>query len=276
MKEEKKITIIKKANNKKLIAKAMNINNKNIYYQSKKEAKDLKVKQSIEDAFKLHPAYGHRRLAIYLKMNKKRVIRVMNKFSLKPPRLWYQKKYITVKNDIYDNKLTNLIKNIINPNLNDVWVTDLTYIKYQQKYLYLSVIQDICTNEVLACNLGNKHDSVLVLKTIKEAVLKQSTAPRIFHSDRGRENLADDCLSYLKNLGTKISVSDTGAPWQNGHAESFFSRFKSETGDLKRFEDLGELTEYIYFFINYYNNERIVTRLKTSPVKYKQSLRMCS
>jgi len=254
----------------------MHINNKNIYYQSKIDAKDLRVKQLIKDAFKLHPAYGHRRLAIYFKINKKRILRVMNKFSLKPPRLWYQKKYITVKNDMYDHKLTNLIKNIINPKPNDVWVTDLTYIKYQQKYLYLSVIQDICTNEVLACNLGSKHDSVLVLQTIREAVLKQNTAPKIFHSDRGKENLADDCLSYLKSLGTKISVSDTAAPWQNGHVESFFSRFKSETGNLKRFEGLGKLTEYIYHFINYYNHERIVTRLKTSPVKYKQSLRMCS
>lgn len=276
MKEEKKIKIIKQANNKRLIAQAMNINHKNIYYQSKKKVKDLKVKQLIENAFKKHPAYGHRRLAIYLKMNKKKVKRVMNKFNLKPPRLWYQKKYLTVKNDEYDNKLENLIKNIINPKLNDVWVTDLTYIKYQQKYLYLSAIQDICTNEVLACNLGDRHNSRLVLKTIKEAVLKQGSVPKIFHFDRGKENLAERCIIYLEKIGVKISVSDTGAPWQNGHAESFFSRFKSETGDLNRFEDLGELTECVYHFINYYNNERIVTRLKTCPVKYKESLRKCS
>ena len=254
----------------------MKINPKNIYYQSKKETKDLRVKQLIENAFKKHPAYGQRRLAIYLKMNKKKVKRIMNKYNLKPPRLWYQKKYLTVKNDSYDHKLGNLIKNIINPKINDIWVTDLTYIKYQQKYLYLSAIQDICTNEILASNLGGKHDSKLVLKTIKEAVLRQGAVPKIFHFDRGKENLAERCINYLEKLEVKISVSDTGAPWQNGHAESFFSRFKAETGDLNRFEDLGELTEYIYHFINYYNQERIVTRLKTSPVQYKESLRKCS
>src|SRR4030042_4910534 len=118
--------------------------------------------------------------------------------------------------------------------------------------------------------------SLLTLKSIKEAVLKYGSNPKIYHCDRGRENLSDNCIEYLKSLGTKISVSDPGSPWQNGCAESFFSRFKAETGDLNRFEDLGELTEYIYQFINYYNNERIVLRLKTSPVKYKQSLRICS
>jgi len=71
-------------------------------------------------------------------------------------------------------------------------------------------------------------------------------------------------------------VSDTGSPWQNGYSESFFSRFKDETGDLNRFEDLGELTEYVYQYIHYYNNDRIITELKMSPIKFKQSMRICS
>ena len=254
----------------------MNINSKNLHYQSKKEVKDLIVKKQIEDVFKDHPAYGHRRLAIQLKMNKKKIRRIMKKFGLRPPRLWYQKKYLTVQNKQYADEFNNLIKDIINPQANEIWASDLTYLKYQERFLYLAAIQDIATKEVVACNLGNRHNSDLVLKTIKEAVLRQKKVPKIFHSDRGKEFLSENCIKYFNNLGTKISVSDTGSPWQNGHAESFFSRFKAETGDLNRFEDLGELTEYVYQFINYYNNERIVTRLKTSPVKYKQSLRICS
>lgn len=275
-KEEKKINIIKQSKNKKLIGEAMNANIKNLHYQSKKEGKDLIVKKQIEDTFKDHPSYGHRRLAIELKMNKKKLRRIMRKFGLKPPRLWYQKKYLTVQTRKYVDEFNNLIKGIINPEINEIWASDLTYLKYQQRFLYLAAIQDIATKEVVACNLSDKHDSILVLKTIKEAVLRQKKAPKIFHSDRGREFLAESCIKYFNNQGTKISVSDTGAPWQNSHAESFFSRFKAETGDLNRFEDLGQLTEYVYQFINYYNTERIITRLKTSPVKYRQSLRKCS
>jgi len=64
----------------------MGINTKNIYNQNKKEGKDLLVKDQIENVFKTHPAYGHRRLALELKMNKKKIRRIMKKYHLKPPR----------------------------------------------------------------------------------------------------------------------------------------------------------------------------------------------
>ena len=256
----------------------MKVNTKNLHYQSKLEIRDQKVKKQIEDTFIPHPAYGHRRLALELKMNKKKVRRIMRKYGLTPPRLWYQKKYLTRQNKKYQDQFENLIRNIKDPGINQIWSGDLTYLKFQDRFLYLSAIQDFVSNEVLACNLSDKHNSWLTLKTIKEAVFKYGINPDIFHFDRGRENLAQNCLGYLKAKGIKISVSDPGSHWQN-HTESFFSRFKAEAGDLSRFEELGELTEYIYQFINYYNKERIVTRLKTSPVKYKEqlkSLRKCS
>ena len=257
----------------------MGINTKNIYNQSKKEEKDLLVKKQIEDVFKVHPAYGHRRLAIELEMNKKKIIRIMKKYHLKPPRLWYQKKYLTRPSNIYKNEFNNLIREIKFPKENEIWASDLTYIKFKDMFIYLSAICDISNNEVVSCNLGNRHDSGLVLKTIKEGIKKHNQSPKIFHSDRGTENLNEKCIKFFKDNHIRISVSDPGSPRQNGHAESFFSRLKGEIGDLNRFEDLGELTEYIYHCINYYNNDRIVTRLKTSPIKYKnqlQSLRMCS
>lgn len=200
----------------------------------------------------------------------------MKKFSLKPPRLWYQKKFITKQNVDYKNKFNNLIRDIIFSKPDEIWSSDLTYIKYKGRFFYLSAVQDIATKEIISFNLGDKHNSDLVLKTIKEGVNKYENFPKIFHSDRGTEFLNEKCINYLKENGVKISVNDAGSPWQNGHSESFFSRFKAETGDLNRFEDLGELTEYIYQYINYYNNERIITRLKMSPLKFKQSQRMCS
>lgn len=276
MREEKKIEIIKKSKNKRLISRLIGINNKNIYYQSKKELKDLEIKNEIEKTFNKHPAYGHRRLAIELKINKKKIRRIMKRFSLKPPRLWHQKRYITKQNEIYKDEFDNLIKNIISPKPDEIWSSDLTYIKHKGRFFYLSAIQDIATKEIISFNLGDRHDSDLILKTIKEGVEKYGKFPKIFHSDRGKEFLNESCINYFKDNKIRISVSDKGSPWQNGHSESFFSRLKSETGDLNRFEDLGELTEYIYHYINYYNNERIITRLKMSPIKFKQSQRICS
>lgn len=78
--------------------------------------------------------------------------------------------------------------------------------------IYLAVIQNIVSKEIIAFNLSNHHDADLVLKTLKEAVLKTKKPPMIFHSDRGREFLSEKCIMFLENLKVKISVSDSGSP----------------------------------------------------------------
>jgi len=249
----------------------MHINPKNIYHHSKMFVRDLVVKDKIEENFKTNPAYGHRRLAIDLKMNKKRILRVMHEFNLKPPRLWYQKKYITQSDATYQDHYANLLKNTDGTEytIGDVWSSDLTYIKFQDTFIYLATIQDIVSKEIISCNLSNHHDADVVLKTLKEAVLKTEKSPMIFHSDRGREFLSENCITYLENQKVNISVSDPGSPWQNSWSESFFSRFKTEFGSFNRFETLGELIENIFDYIGYYNNTRIQLKLKMSPYQFK-------
>lgn len=252
----------------------MNINRKNIYNQSKKDIKDMFVKTDIEKTFERHPSYGHRRLALELKINKKKILRIMHKYGIKPPRLWYLKKYTTQSDPASFIQYVNLLKdsNQITNNIGDIWSSDLTYIKYQDKFFYLAIIQDIVSKEVVGFNLSDKHDSNLVLKTMKEAVLNTKITPKIFHSDRGREYLSQNCIDFLGNLKIRISVSDPGSPWQNSWSESFFSRFKNEFGPFSRFENLGELIEQIYQYLNYYNTERIQLKLKMSPYQFKQKI----
>lgn len=245
-----------------------------MYFKSQKETKDLQIKEEIKKTFVHHPAYGHRRLAIELKMNKKKILRIMHKFNLKPPRLWYRKKFLTKANLSMKNQFTNLLKDLdlrkYHPG--QIWSSNLTYIKFAGRFMYLAVVKDIVGKETIAFNLSDKHDSDLILKTLKEALLKTNTLPLIFHSDRGKEYLSQACISLLQKMGIKISVSDPGSPWQNGWSESFFSIFKTESGDLNRFENIGELTEYIYGYLNYYNNNRIQLALKMSPVQFKQKV----
>jgi hypothetical protein len=104
------------------------VNHKNIYHKSKMESKDLKTKTEIEELHKIHPAYGHRRIAIALGYSKKKVLRVMHKFGLKPPRRKVKRFYLT--NSVKDNfTYTNLIKNIEIKYPFQIWISDLTYIK---------------------------------------------------------------------------------------------------------------------------------------------------
>lgn len=198
----------------------------------------------------------------------------MHKYHLKPPRLWYQKMFTTESDPAYMVRYTNLLKGIDLTilNIGDVWSCDLTYIKFQGKFIYLSIIQDIVSKEIVGFNLSIHHDAELVLKTMKEAALKAGRFPHIFHCDRGRENLSQICTGYLEKNHVKVSVSDPGSPWQNSWSESFFSRFKTESGHLNRFNELGELIGYIYWYLNYYNSFRIHSKIKMSPYQFKQKI----
>lgn len=258
--------------NKKLIANCMQINHKNIYRPHRMLTRDLMVKDAIVKNFDTNPAYGHRRLAMDLKMNKKKILRVMHEFHLKPPRLWYQKRYSTQTQPQFQDQYTNLLKDaaISDYSIGDLWSSDLTYIKFQGIFIYMAIIRDIISGEIIAFNIGNHHDADLVLKTLKEAVIKSGKPPKIFHSDRGREFLSSSCIQFLEHLRVHISVSDPGSPWQNTWSESFFSRFKMEFGSFNRFETLGELLENIFAYMHYFNTTRIQLKLKMSPVQFKQ------
>lgn len=232
------------------------------------ETRDQALKKAVEDLHLVHPAYGHKRVALALKWGKNKARRIMAKYGLKPPRRRGQKLWLTRSTS--SHHYTNLIKNLVTNKPSQIFVSDLTYLKFQSKNVYLATVEDIFTREIVAAQLSDKHDSSLALTTIKEAVNSTSKPPEIFHSDQGSEFMAEIVTQFLEKKKVKISVSDKGSPWQNGYKESFFSRFKDENGALDRFETLGELVEEIYSYIYYYNNLRIHTSLKMSPVQFKR------
>jgi len=258
--------LIKKGEIKSVRASALGINRKNIYHKSIQKEKDLLLKQQIEEVHKIHPAYGHKRLGMHLQINHKRILRIMKKFGIKPPRRKVKKHYCT--QSIPHRKYSNLIKDYIPTKPHDLWCSDVSFFKFQGKFWYLATIIDILTRQIVGCHVGKKHDSDLVLKAIKDAIIHTNQIPKIFHCDQGTEFMAKDCTDYLESLGVKISASDKASPWQNGYQESFFGKFKDEIGDINRFEAIGELIEEIYNHIHYYNTKRIHTKLKMPPAVY--------
>ena len=102
-----------------------------------------------------------------------------------------------------------------------------------------------------------------------EAALRTYAAPEIVHSDQGSEYDSADFVALVRACGAQLSMSAKGAPWQNGYKESFYSHFKAEAGDLNRFDTLGELVEFIYQQIFYYNHRRIHSVLKMPPAEFR-------
>lgn len=99
--------------------------------------------------------------------------------------------------------------------------------------------------------------------------LEHYPAAEIIHSDQGSEYDSQDFIDLCVSRRLKISMSSKGSPWQNGHQESWYGKFKGEFGDFNRFETIGELIEEIYHMIYYYNHRRLHTSLNTSPYLFR-------
>jgi transposase InsO family protein len=250
------------------LAKQLGISRSSLYYRPKRPAIDEEVRRQIESVLSDHPAYGHKRIAWALKLNRKRIRRVMKKFGLKPYRR--KVKRPDKKADIGKPPAgyPNLIENLTVDRPGQVWVTDFTYIRFHNRFVYLSTVIDLFTREVVGFNLSRFHNRFLVMGAALDA-LEKYPPPAIIHSDQGSEYDSQDFIDLINSLNINISMSRKASPRENGHQESFFGRLKLEAGDLNRFDTDGELIEELCRMIYYYNRLRIHSKLKMPPAEYR-------
>jgi len=265
---EKAVMIRKQKDNKSKLARQLGISRSLIYYQYKRPIIDEQIKTLIEGVLKIHRDYGHKRIAWALKLNHKRILRVMKKFNIKPYRR--KAKFKPKKADLNKppTKFGNLIQGLTIDHPNQIWCTDFTYIRYQGKFIYLATILDRYTREIIGFSLSRYHNRFLVIGALIDA-LDKGIKPDIIHSDQGSEYDSNDFINLVQKSAINLSMSHKGSPWQNGHQESWYGKFKDEFGDFNRFETIGELIEEVYHQIYYYNNSRIHRSLKTSPYQFR-------
>lgn len=249
------------------IAELLEVSRSSFYYKHKLPDKDEVLKYQIQEVLKEHPAYGHRRIAIELGINKKRVLRVMKKFNLFPT-VWANNKKKRSNKPHLDSRIPNLAATLspIQPNV--IWSGDFTYLKYQGRFVYLATVIDIYSREIVAWQLGYCHTSKLVADVLESAIQRRERPPDIFHSDQGSEYTSKGFQDLLRKYTIQQSNAPKGKPWKNGRQESFYNTFKRELGNISRFQDIDYLFEAISSLIHYYNNKRIHGALKMSPKQY--------
>lgn len=246
-------------------AKSFGIPASTLYYRKKLPEKDRALKIRIEEALKYHPSYGHRRLAIHLGANKKRIIRVMKKFGIKPYRRRGRK--FRKSNAITVRGYPNLVKGVVPLRAGHIWAADFTYLPFKKGFVYLATVMDVFTREIVGWTVMTNHGSALVLQAFLNALAAYGR-PKIFHSDNGREYVAKVMVRALTAVGIAISRTAPASPWENAFQESFFSQFKIDLGDPQRFSSLGELVYAIDRAVWEYNHTRIHLALKMPPKRF--------
>jgi transposase InsO family protein len=255
---------------KKELARELGVSRQSLYYKPKLPEKDLKLKSEIEKVMTRHQAYGHKRIAIALSINKKRVLRVMKLFGLKPKR---RRKKPDKPEDLGQAPMAipNLVQGIIIDAPNKVWVSDFTYLPYYGRFVYLATLEDVFTRQVVGWEVSVRHNTDLVAQALLSA-LEHYSVPEIAHSDQGSEYRSQIYLNLLKSFNIQPSMSEKASPWQNSHQESFYSGFKLELGHPECYPTSGELIEAMAQQIHYYNNQRIHTALKCPPAVFAQRI----
>ncbi len=172
-------------------------------------------------------------------------------------------------------KNTN-IDNVLNRNFNtkspyQKLGTDITYFVIPKGKLYLSPIIDFHTREVLAYDLSRKPNFNQIKRMMNNLKLTHGDKIKDSHmqSDQGWQYQMKWYQLELEKLGIEQSMSRRGNCLDNSQTENFFGRMKVEMFNNRTFESLEHLEDEIHKYLKYYNEERIVTKLKTNPLTYR-------
>ncbi len=161
--------------------------------------------------------------------------------------------------------------------LGKVWVSDITYIKVNQTWQYLTTMIDLADRKVVGWSVSSNLTATdTVITAWKHARLNRNIEDDfILHSDRGVQYTCDD-FKQIINLNTKAkqSMSRKGNCWDNAVAESFFKTIKTELCYLITFESKKHLETEIFKYMNWYNNSRLHSTLDyKTPTEKEQELR---
>jgi transposase InsO family protein len=255
--------------NKTALARKLGVARSSLYYRPKKPKEDEVFKQKIFSLQDEHPAYGHRRVALFLGVNKKKALRVMKKFGIHP-QIMRGKPTKPADRGKAPTGVQNLAKTICPVTPNALWAGDFTYLPWDDGFVYVATVIDVFTREIVGWHIGLRHTTALITEAFMDAAQRTGIVPQIFHSDQGSEYVSGPYALLLKRLGVLASQSKKSSPWENSYQESFYNNFKLELGRPGRFHDLGELVEAVHRQITYYNDRRIHLALKMPPQIFRQ------
>ena len=212
---------------------------------------------------------------LHLKINHKKVQRIMREYGLKA----IIRKNNNCKNHVKAQRKSEnwtIAPNILNCNFNTtqtgkIYSTDVTYLKLKNNQTYfLSAIKDLASGEISAYSISDKHDINLILDTINQ--LTEISDNCIIHSDRGALYSSFRYIQKLKEKGITRSMSEAGKPTQNAPIESFFGHLKDEV-DYKKCNNFSELKDKIDNYVYYYNTNRYQWNKKMlTPIEVKEYL----
>lgn len=238
------------------------------------------LKQSISHVYHQHKGrYGYRRVTDSIRqagkpVNHKTVQRLMKELNLRS--LVRPKKYQSYRGDVGRAAPNELDRNFHAERPNQKWTTDVTEFSIGGTKLYLSPVMDLFNGEIIAYEIGKRPKYELVGGMLSKALMRlPEDHSLVFHSDQGWQYRMSAYQTMLAERKIVQSMSRKGNCLDNASMESFFAVLKTEFFYLNKFTDVDQLASGLAEYIEYYNHERIKTKLNgMSPVQYRTHAQM--
>jgi putative transposase len=245
------------------------------YYYSpirSEDQKDMTILQAIIEVLQEIPFYGYRKIAFELQkdgldVTRKQIRRIMHQAGL---RAIYPGKRTSMPNKehtVFPYLLRG--KQIWLPN--QVWATDITYIKLKGSFVYLTAIMDLYSRKVLTWKVSNTMDAAFCVAALEEAISKYGV-PAIFNTDQGSQFTSNSFVSVLKSHKIAISMDGIKRAIDNIYVERLWRTVKYEEIYINDYSNMEELKASLERYFKFYNEQRFHQSLEymTPEVMYNQ------
>ena len=228
------------------------------------------VVKLVKDERKLHHRIGARKLVKVLRpvfedaglsIGRDRLLDVLRRHDLLVPRL--PRSHRTTNSRHCLPVFQNLVRELNTSSANQVWVTDITYIRVEGSFVYLTLIMDRHSRKIVGYHCGDSLEALGCLKALGLALeeLPEGVKP-IHHSDRGCQYCCHDYVNRLQQCGMPISMTELDHCAENAHAERLNGILKQEYGLGMTFQDLAHAKEAADQAVWLYNHRRPHTSLR--------------
>ena len=217
---------------------------------------NLEFMRLIDEEYTRHPFYGSRNLCSYLRrlghvVNRKRIqrlMRIMGLVSVAP-------KPNTSKRNKEHKIYPYLLRNLVIDCPNQVWCTDITYVRMQGGFVYLVAIMDWYSRKVLAWEVSNTMEDDFCISALESAI-RLYGVPGMFNTDQGSQFTSTDFIAILKQNDIKISMDGKGRWVDNVFIERLWRSVKYEDIYLKEYRTVVALRQGLSGYFRFYNKER--------------------
>jgi putative transposase len=234
----------------------LGISRSSTYYTPRVNPADLTLMNEIDKIYTKSPFYGKRRLCHALKrlgydIGVKHTCSLMKKMGIAAIYPGPKTSIPNREHKVYPYLLRDLI--IHRPN--QVWATDITYIKLAHGFIYLVAILDWYSRYVISWRLSNTLEADFCIEALEEALMVNQ--PEIFNADQGSQFTAKAFTGVLESSGVAISMDGKGRCYDNIFTERLWRTVKYEEVYLKSYRDPAEARNSLKGYFHFYNNERL-------------------